>query len=77
MDAAHLSQTLYLVAAELGLGSYVTCAINSATIDDKLGLDPVSEGALAVVGFGRRTNGPTQLEPDFRPYRPRETPPAG
>ena len=77
MDAGHLSQTLYIVAAELGLGAYVTVAINSTTIDDKLGVDPVSEGAIAVVGFGRRRSGGGPLEPRFRPYRPRETPPPG
>jgi putative peptide maturation dehydrogenase len=77
MDAAHLSQTLYLVAAELGLGAYVTVAINSAAIDERLGLDPVSEGALAIVGFGRPTNRPTPFEPTFRPYVPRDTAPPG
>jgi putative peptide maturation dehydrogenase len=77
MDAAHLSQTLYLVAAELGLGAYVTAAINSATIDEKLGLDPASEGALAVVGFGCPSNRPAPIEPNFRPYQPRETAPPG
>ena len=33
MDAAHLSQTLYLVATELGLGAFVTIAINSRDIE--------------------------------------------
>jgi putative peptide maturation dehydrogenase len=68
MDAAHLSQTLYLVAAELGLGAYVTCAVNSAAIDDVLDLDPASEGTIAVVGFGPRAEGRSPREPDFRPY---------
>lgn len=77
MDAAHLSQTLYLVAAELGLGAFVTVAINSARIDETLGLDPMSEGALAVCGFGRPTKGRSPFEPEFRPYRPRETEPPG
>jgi putative peptide maturation dehydrogenase len=70
MDAAHLSQTLYLVAADLGLGAYATCAINSAEIDDLLGLDPTSEGAIAVVGFGKRAPGRSPREPRFRAYRP-------
>ena len=75
MDAAHLSQTLYLLAAELGLGSYVTVAINSALIDDTLDLDPASEGALAVCGFGKPSPQRSSFEPTFRPYRPRETQP--
>jgi putative peptide maturation dehydrogenase len=73
MDAAHLSQTLYLVATELELGAYVTAAINSSAIDERLGLDPVSEGALAVVGFGQPSEAPAPLQPTFTPYRPRDT----
>ena len=72
MDAAHLSQTLYLVATELELGAYVTAAINAAAIDERLGLDPMSEGALAVVGFGKPSEGPSPLQPTFAPYRPRQ-----
>jgi putative peptide maturation dehydrogenase len=75
MDAAHLSQSLYLVAADLGLGAYVTVAINSAQIDEALGLDPVSEGAIAVCGFGRPSTRQSPFEPVFRPFRPRETQP--
>jgi putative peptide maturation dehydrogenase len=75
MDAAHLSQTLYLVAAERGLGAYVTLAINSAQIDERLGFDHVSEGALAVCGFGNPSGERSPFEPDFREFRPRETPP--
>jgi putative peptide maturation dehydrogenase len=70
MDAAHLSQTLYLVATELGLGAYTTCAINSAEIDDVLGLDPTGEGAIAVVGFGRRATAPSRWEPRFSAHAP-------
>jgi putative peptide maturation dehydrogenase len=71
LDAGHLSQTLYLVCAELGLGAYVTTAINGANIDERLGLDEFSEGALAVCGCGRRASGPSELEPKFVPYVPR------
>lgn len=70
MDAAHLSQTFYLVGEELGLGTFVTAAVNSGNIEDRLGLDPVREGALAVCGCGvPRTEGPG-LEPDFAPFAP-------
>lgn len=54
MDAGHLSQTLYLAATDLGLGAFVTCAINEADIEQAFGLDPLEEGAMAVCGFGWR-----------------------
>ncbi len=54
MDAAHLSQTLYLVCADLGLGAFVTIAINGRDIEERLGLDGVGEGALAMAGCGPR-----------------------
>ena len=54
MDAGHLSQTLYLAATDLGLGAFVTCAINEADIERAFGLDPLEEGAMAVCGFGWR-----------------------
>jgi len=73
MDAGHLSQTLYLVCAELGLGAFVTAAINGANIEERLGLDPFVEGALAVCGCGRPASAASQLEPEFLPYVPRET----
>jgi putative peptide maturation dehydrogenase len=73
MDAGHLSQTLYLVCAELGLGAFVTAAINGANIEERLGLDPFTEGAVAVCGCGRPTRAPSELEPEFLPYVPRET----
>jgi putative peptide maturation dehydrogenase len=73
MDAAHLSQTLYLVAAELGLGAFYTAAVNGANIEERLGIDGWAEGALAVCGCGRRPDRRSPLEPDFAPYVPRET----
>jgi len=38
MEAAHFSQTLYLVAAELGLGAFVTAIVNNGDVDERLGL---------------------------------------
>jgi putative peptide maturation dehydrogenase len=73
MDAGHLSQTLYLVAAELGLGAYVTAAVNGANIEERLGIDGWTEGVLAVSGCGRRGRRRAPLEPNFVPYVPRET----
>jgi len=54
MDAGHLSQTLYLAATDLGLGAFVTCAINEVDIEQAFGLDPLEEGVMAVGGFGWR-----------------------
>jgi putative peptide maturation dehydrogenase len=73
LDAGHLSQTLYLVCAELGLGAFVTAAINGANIEERLGLQPFSEGVLAVCGCGRPAAAGSELEPEFLPYVPRET----
>jgi putative peptide maturation dehydrogenase len=67
MDAAHLSQTFYLVAAELGLGAFVTAAINGADAEERLGLDGFSEGALALLGCGPPGER-SELDPEFRRF---------
>ena len=54
LDAGHLSQMQYLSATELGLGAFITAAINEGDIEDAFGLDPMQEGVLAVTGFGWR-----------------------
>jgi putative peptide maturation dehydrogenase len=75
MDAAHLSQTLYLVATELGLGAFITAAINNVDIEERLGLDGYREGVLAVCGFGRPAAERSPFDPEFLPFVPRETRP--
>jgi putative peptide maturation dehydrogenase len=70
MDAAHLSQTLYLVSADLGLGAFVTMAINGRDIEERLGLDGVAEGAVAMVGCGPRHPAGSPLELAFVPHQP-------
>ena len=72
MDAGHLSQTTYLVATDLGLGAFVTGAINSGNIDERLGLDGVEEAAVAVCGCGIAL-ADARFDEGFRPYVPRET----
>ncbi len=67
MDAAHLSQTLYLVATELGLGAYVTAAINNVDIEERLGLDGYRRGVLAVCGVGKPAAEPSPFDPQFVP----------
>jgi putative peptide maturation dehydrogenase len=71
LDAGHLSQTLYLVAADRGLGAFVTTVINNAEIDERLGLDGIDEGVVAVCGVGV-SGGRSEFDPEFRPYTPRD-----
>jgi putative peptide maturation dehydrogenase len=71
MDAAHLSQTLYLVAAELGLGAFVTAAVNGVDVDERLRIDGYREGSLAICGFGPPADQPSPFDPTFEPYVPR------
>lgn len=56
LDVGHLSQTMYLSATELGLGCFVTAAINDREIGDALALPALREGAIALVGFGTRSD---------------------
>lgn len=73
MDAAHVTQTLYLVCAQLGLGAFVSAAVNAANIEDALGLDGFNEGVLTVFGCGRPTLEGSPFDLEFEPYVPRET----
>ena len=73
MDAGHLSQTLYLVAAELGLGAFVTAAVNNADADRQLGIDGVGEGVLAACGIGRPADEQSPFDPVFEAFVPRAT----
>jgi putative peptide maturation dehydrogenase len=54
LDAGHLAQTFALAAAELGLGAFVTAAINEVDLEQAFGLDGMAEGPLAVLGLGAR-----------------------
>ena len=65
MDAAHLSQTLYLAATEMRLGAFVTAAINGRDIERRLRLDGIREGVIAMTGCGRPAPGPSPFEPLF------------
>jgi putative peptide maturation dehydrogenase len=70
MDAAHLSQTLYLVATELGLGAFVTLGINGRDIEERFDLDGIEAGVIALCGCGPRSPYPSPLEHDFTNRRP-------
>lgn len=71
LDVGHLSQTMYLSATELGLGAFVTAAINDRDVERAFGLPRLREGAIAVVGFGPRAAEMRTMELDvFEPVRP-------
>jgi putative peptide maturation dehydrogenase len=73
LDAGHLSQTFHLVCAELGLGAFVTAAVNPAPIEEALGLDGYEQGVLAVCGCGLPAAEDAWSGPEPIPYVPRET----
>lgn len=68
LDVGHLSQTMYLSAVDLGLGAFVTAAINDRDIGRELELAPLREAAIAIVGFGPRSAERVNVElDDFEP----------
>lgn len=62
LDAGHLGQTFALSATELGLGVFITGAINEHCITGRLGLRSGLEGAVAVCGVGPRAATTTHAE---------------
>lgn len=52
LDAGHASQTLYLSATDMGLGAFVSAAVNDKQTEEILSINPLKEGVLAVCGFG-------------------------
>ncbi len=71
MDAAHLSQTFYMVATELGLGAFFTAGINDVEAEEELGLDGFAEGAVAICGCGVPGRAGEGLTFEPEPYVPR------
>jgi putative peptide maturation dehydrogenase len=67
LEAGHLSQTFYLVCTQLGLGPYITAAVDDAELERALELDPLFEAPVAVCGCGRARAQRSPLEPEFRP----------
>lgn len=64
LDVGHLSQMLYLAAAERGLAAFITAAVNEIDIEREFGLDPMQEGVVAMGGFGHRAAAQTENEFD-------------
>lgn len=71
LDAGHLSQSLYLLCGQLGLGAFFTGAVNDVNIEETLGLDPLEEGVIGISGCGRPLNGGHPLTMLTLPYTPR------
>lgn len=67
LDIGHLSQTLFVSATELGLGAFVTAAINEIDIERAFGLTSYVDGPLVVCGFGLRAD--TMVTSEFDPNR--------
>ena len=64
LEAGHVAQNLYLAATELGLGAFVTAAINEVAIERACELDALDESPLVVCGFGQRAEMKTTVEFD-------------
>jgi putative peptide maturation dehydrogenase len=72
-DAAHLSQSFYLVCTDLRLGAFFTNVINGPRIEEALALDGYREGVLAICGCGVPAAEGSPLDPEFLPYVPGKT----
>ncbi|MBB6368755.1 putative peptide maturation dehydrogenase [Xanthomonas sacchari] len=64
LDVGHISQAIYSSATQLGLGAFVTSAINDVNVENAFGLDPLLEGPLAICGFGWRSKSMVTTEFD-------------
>ncbi|MDA3912767.1 putative peptide maturation dehydrogenase [Oleiagrimonas sp.] len=67
MDSAHLSQTFYLLATELGRGAFYTAAINDADLSDHLDLDPVGAAPFGINGLGVKASESNEEALHFNP----------
>jgi SagB-type dehydrogenase family enzyme len=70
MDAAHLSQTFYLVCEALGLGACFTAAIRDSVIEAHLNLDTTTQGVAGVCACGVPSEDGKDLEMHPKPYKP-------
>jgi putative peptide maturation dehydrogenase len=67
VEAGHFSQTFYLVCTDLGLGPFVTAALDDGELARALELDPLFEAPLIVCGCGRQPHERSRLDPAFAP----------
>lgn len=71
LEAGHISQAFYTSANELGLGAFVTAAVNDKDVELAFGLDPAEEGVVAICGFGWRDEqmSTTEFDPAGRVWK--------
>ena len=67
LDGGHLSQTLQLCATQVGLGPFVTGAINEVDLERAFGFTGHRQSPLLVCGFGKRAA--TLTKSEFDPNR--------
>lgn len=72
LDAGHLSQTLYLACAELGLGAFFTAAVNDDAAEGALGLERFEEAVVGLSGCGPVAPGGTRSVFEPVPFVPGE-----
>lgn len=70
MDAGHLSQTFYLVAADLGLGAVTSAALDAEVVEEACGLDWASELPLALCACGIAAADGERLALTRAPFEP-------
>lgn len=73
LDLGHLSQTLYLMSTEIGLGAFFTAACNDEKMELELDIDGIREGALAIGGIGIPAPNGDILSFPTKSYVPRQT----
>jgi putative peptide maturation dehydrogenase len=71
LEAGHLSQTFQLVCSDLGLSPFFV-GMDAAAIDEALGIDGITEGAVGLAGCGVALAG-EDYGLHFEPYVPGET----
>lgn len=71
-DAAHLSQTFYLVCSDLDLGAFLV-AFDAFFVEELLALDGIEEGAVGLLGCGTQLSDGIDHSLDFVPYVPGKT----
>lgn len=64
LEAGHISQNIYLSAAESGLGAFITAAINERDLETAFGMDGITQSPIAVCGFGIRADHRATVEFD-------------
>lgn len=70
LDLGHVSQTLYLTCADLGVGAFFTAACNEVDIEEALEIDGIGEAALGIGGMGIPAADAAAMGLKVSPYTP-------